>query len=142
MRIILKWLFFYSCVSIVNLHASFEDHFKKVEAKSNFCRMAGIDSIYVINLDERPERYERTMQVLAPYGIYPHRFSAVNGWKLSFEALEELGIVPQEKTEGPLCTVYRHEGEEEYTSQEIMEEVGVSYFSHGLRRGPIGIILS
>jgi GR25 family glycosyltransferase involved in LPS biosynthesis len=105
--------------------------------------MAGIDFIYMINLDERPEKYVRTMQAFEPYEIYPYRFSAVNGWKLSFEAMDELGIIYQPSmTEGPLSTVYRHVDGVEYASNEIMKEPGVTYFSHCLSRGAIGCLMS
>jgi GR25 family glycosyltransferase involved in LPS biosynthesis len=49
-----------------------------------------IDCIYSINLDERPEKWERTLSELAPYGITPKRFSAINGWKLSPQKVNEL----------------------------------------------------
>jgi GR25 family glycosyltransferase involved in LPS biosynthesis len=49
-----------------------------------------IDYIYVINLDERPEKWRATVMELAPYGIVPERFSAVNGWKLSPQKIREM----------------------------------------------------
>lgn len=126
-----------------NLNAGIENYFKKAENKSDLHKMEEIDFIYMINLDPRPERYERTMNALRPYNISPFRFSAVNGWKLSFEALDELGIVFQPgMTPGPIATVYRHENGKEYQSYEIMKKVGVSYYSHSLSRGAIGCILS
>lgn len=50
-----------------------------------FCLIAwigeGIDHIYVINLKERPERWEYTQKVFQGFEI--ERFEAINGWKLS-----------------------------------------------------------
>ncbi|HSW87046.1 MAG TPA: glycosyltransferase family 25 protein [Rhabdochlamydiaceae bacterium] len=130
-------------MNLTCVHASIEKYFKTAETKSGMHSMSNIDFIYMINLDERPERYERTMKALTPYGILPYRFSAVNGWKLSFEAIDELGIVFQSgMPNGPIATVYRHVDGEEYIGFEIMKEVGVSYYSHSLSRGAIGCILS
>jgi GR25 family glycosyltransferase involved in LPS biosynthesis len=126
-----------------NLNAGIETYFKKAENKSDVHKMDEIDFIYMINLDPRPERYERTMNALRPYNINPYRFSAVNGWKLSFEALDELGIVFEPwMLNGPICTVYRHENGKEYLSYEIMKEPGVAYYAHSLSRGAIGCLMS
>jgi GR25 family glycosyltransferase involved in LPS biosynthesis len=128
---------------MLRLDAGIEKHFRAAENKSGAHGMPGIDFIYVINLDQRPKKFERTLNALAPYGINPYRFSAVNGWKLSFEALDEIGVIYESwMPEGPLSTVYRHVDGKEYMSFEIMKEVGVSYFSHTLSRGAIGCLLS
>lgn len=126
-----------------NLNAGIEKYFKKAENKSDMHKMAGIDFIYVINLDPRPEKYERTMNALRPYGINPYRFSAVNGWELSFETLDELGIILENpKPFGPIATVYRHIDGKEYHSYEYMKEPGISYYCHSMSRGAIGCTLS
>ncbi len=148
-----RLVFLIICVLCVSqLHASsdnyvkieeVEKYFKKADNKTGRHSMANIDFIYVINLDPRPERYERTMNALKPYGIVPYRFSAVNGWKLSDKALDELGIVYESwMPQGPICSVYRHVNGKEYISFEIMKEVGVCYYSHSLSRGAIGCLLS
>jgi GR25 family glycosyltransferase involved in LPS biosynthesis len=126
-----------------NQHAGIEKYFKKAENKTEINSIAGIDYIYMINLDQRPEKYEQSMAALKPFGITPYRFSAVNGWKLSFEALDELGIVFQTgMPNGPIASVYRHEEGKEYISYEIMKEVGVAYYCHSLSRGAMGCLLS
>lgn len=120
-----------------------EAYFKSVGPKSELSKIEGIDYIYVINLDERPERYERTMNAFKPYQIYPHRFSAVNGWRLPFKAINDLGIIfDAEMEEGPLATACRWIDGEEQQSHEIMKEPGVTYYSHKLRRGAMGVVLS
>jgi len=120
-----------------------ERYFHPVTDKINASTMSNIDFIYMINLDERPEKYEKSMNVLRPYGISPHRFSAVNGWTLPFQALDELGVIYQPGLpEGPLSTVFRHEDGDEFFSCEIMKEPGVSYYCHSFTRGAIGCILS
>lgn len=123
--------------------ASIQKYFHLAENKPGICGMPGIDFIYMINLDKRPEKYYRTMKELAPYGIFPYRFSAVNGWQLSNQAIGELGVHFDEGApEGPIASVFRHEDGKEYMSFEIMKEPGVSYYCHSMSRGAIGCILS
>lgn len=130
-------------LSFTPSHASIEKYFKKATNKGDHHSMPNIDFIYMINLDPRPERYERTMRTLQPYGITPYRFSAVNGWKLPNEAIDELGIIYAPwMPHGPICSVYRHVDGKEHMSFEIMKEDGVCYYSHSLSRGAMGCLLS
>lgn len=46
------------------------------------------DAVYVINLDRRPDRYSKVHALLNKYGIRHTRFSAVDGYKLTFKDLE------------------------------------------------------
>ncbi len=135
---------FFLVLLITNLNAGIEDYFKKAENKSVGHSMRNIDFIYMINLDPRPERYARTIKALQPYDIHPYRFSAVNGWELSYQALNELGIVFQPgMSHGPVATVFRHDPDGcEYKSNEVMKEVGITYYCHSLSRGSIGCLLS
>ena len=55
--------------------------------------MSGIDFIYLINLDARPEKLACTLAELNLYNIHPFRFSAVNGWELPLELINELGVI-------------------------------------------------
>ncbi len=74
-------------------HSSIEKHFKKVDFKEEgHQQIKKIDFIYVINLDKRPERLQSCIKQLAPYNIYPHRFSAVYGRDLSVEELNGVGL--------------------------------------------------
>lgn len=134
----------FAILPMIAIHAEdIEKYFHPAKNKSGDHGMANIDFIYMINLDTRPEKYENTMNALKPYGIYPYRFSAVNGWELSFEALDNLGVMYQPGTpEGPIASVFRHVGGKEYGSFEIMKEPGVSYYCHSMSRGAIGCILS
>lgn len=120
-----------------------EKYFKKIADKSSMESIASIDFIYMINLDKRPEKFSAAKQVLAPYGICPCRFSAVNGWELECKALQELGVIYMPGLpEGPLSTVFREEDGKEFGSFEIMKEPGIAYYCHSLSRGAIGCILS
>lgn len=130
-------------ICVLKLDAGIEKYFKAAIDKPAPNGIANIDFIYVINLDKRPERVERTMQALQPFNIYPYRFSAVNGWELPFEALDELGVIYESwMPKGPICTVYRHVEGQEYQSFEVMKEEGVAYYCHSLSRGAIGCLLS
>ena len=51
-----------------------------------------IDFVYLINLDLRPEKLQRTLLQLNPYKINPHRFSAVYGAGLSLTAINNVGV--------------------------------------------------
>jgi GR25 family glycosyltransferase involved in LPS biosynthesis len=57
------------------------------EAKSG---LESIDCIYVLNLDERPEKWKRVNSILKKKKLHPNRVSAINGWKLSNESKKEL----------------------------------------------------
>lgn len=119
-----------------------ENYLKKAEDKSGNHKMKNVDFIYMINLDQRPERWESSNRQLNPYGIFPYRFSAVNGWELSLEAINDVGLkFKKGMVGGYLGTTYRLEDAfERYHS--IIENEGQVYFCHGMARGTIGILLS
>jgi len=124
------------------LHAKVEDHLRKISNKTEGHSFGNIDFIYMINLDERPEKYQGTLEQLAPYGIIPFRFSAVNGWKLSLEEISTLGTAYDPKMgTGKWGTSYPLDGNGE-PEHEIMHVPGKRYFGHCLSRGAIGILLS
>lgn len=131
-----------SLFTSLSLNAGIEKYFHKIENKSDHHKMENIDFIYMINLDKRPEKYQRSMEELTPYDIYPYRFSAVNGWELPFEAMDDLGIQYQPGMLNAIATVFRHVNDKEYISYEVMKEEGVTYYCHSLSRGAIGCFLS
>jgi len=119
-----------------------EYYFKKIEKKSNIHKFGNIDFIYVINLDERPEKFQFTLDELKPYGIVPYRFSAVNGWKLSNEVLADLGVkFAPGMLSGDIASSYLIQNEGRRTD-EIVQNIGQNYFCYRLTRGNIGIVLS
>ena len=140
---IVNILFLFICLSLGTVNAGIEDFFHKAENKSPIHKMRNIDFIYMINLDERPEKLKESMTALEVYGIYPYRFAAVNGWKLSHQAINQVGLqFNRTMTVGAMGTVYRWREGEEYISHELIQEEGTTYFSHCLSRGAIGIVLS
>lgn len=145
------------------LFANLEPYLKKAEGKSEEHSMRNIDFIYMLNLDERPEKWNASTNQLSLYGIFPYRFSAVNGWKLPFETIDAVGVklAPKMK-KGFWGTFYRLKKGEEIENplqegycrsmrpfdapfiwqQEKISRIGQTYFSHCLSRGAIGIVLS
>lgn len=118
------------------------DHLKRVESKSAAYSMPGIDFIYMINLDQRPEKLRHSLDQLTPYGIYPCRFSAVNGWELTLEQLDDVGLKFSPEMEGGfLGTCYPVDGDFTPVHQTI-SEYGKTYFCHCMARGTIGCVLS
>ena len=118
-----------------------ENQLKKAEGKSGIHRIPKIDFIYMINLDERPEKYLAASKELEPYGITPYRFSAVNGWELSMEAINEVGLQYQPEMTSLFSTTYPVEAGG-IPSHEFMCVEGRAYFAHCLRPGAIGCVLS
>lgn len=131
-------------VSSSSLHAKLEDHFKKAEGKTDIHKMKNIDFIYMINLDQRPEKYALSCELLSPYGIYPYRFSAVNGWELSIDTLNDVGLkFEPDMKKGIWGTSYIiGENQEIEHFHEIIQNPGQTYFAHCLARGAIGCALS
>lgn len=121
-----------------------ERFFRLPEIKSNGHTLDGIDFIYMINLDERPQKFSKTAGGLHRFGINPYRFSAVNGWKLSIDAINQLGVkfFPGMLDEKYMGTTYVEREGVQYRSNELIQEDGRTYFSMGLSQGSIGIVLS
>lgn len=69
-----------------------ERHLKQIERTKKPLQIPGIDYIYLINLDSRPEKLSRSVEQLSRYGIEAERFSAIYGWTLSQEVFDEIGM--------------------------------------------------
>lgn len=123
-------------------HAQVDSFLKSPGVKTEGHAIEGIDFIYMINLDQRPEKYQRSLEELRSFGIVPYRFSAVNGWEISLQNLDKLGVKYKERmNKGLMGTFYPPEANGEPRHEEITV-VGRRYFSHCLSRGAIGIVLS
>ena len=122
------------------LCADVEDHLKKAPNKSAAYSMPGIDFIYLINLDQRPEKLKESLDQLSYFQIHPYRFSAVNGWELSLEELNDVGLAYSVEMErGILGTSYL-EGFE--PKDALIQNYGQNYFCHCMSRGAVGCALS
>jgi len=125
-----------------SLHAGIEQYFKKAPGKADYHKTRNIDFIYMINLDQRPEKFKSCVEPLRMYGIYPYRFSAVNGWELSLELINDVGVpfqpsMAQDKWWGTYYPLPNFEAQHEIPYLE-----GRTYFCHCMSRGAIGIVLS
>ena len=140
-RVVLCCFVFLGVFCPGGLFAKVEDHFKKALSKDGNHQIRNIDFIYMINLDERPEKFASSLRQLQPYGITPYRFSAVNGWKLTLEDINDVGVLYKEGMRTDLMgTYYPLSGEGPL--HEKMGVPGRTYFCHCMSRGAIGIVLS
>jgi GR25 family glycosyltransferase involved in LPS biosynthesis len=103
--------------------------------------MKGIDFIYIINLDERPKKFAKSFHALKKYGIIPYRFSAVNGWTLPLEVIQDIGLKYQAEMV-PLANATVFSSEEVKPYNECMREGEKTYFCHDMTRGALGICMS
>jgi GR25 family glycosyltransferase involved in LPS biosynthesis len=133
-------LFFSLNVNV--LFAGFENHLRKITDKSGHHKMKNIDFIYMINLAQRPEKFASCTKQLSRYDIDPFRFSAVNGWELSLEAINDVGVKYKKGMPKDLWGTYYVQSEGGEFHHEIMSVEGRNYFCHCLARGTIGIVLS
>ncbi len=124
---------------------SIEKHFKHAENKTpQTQQIKNIDYIYTINLDKRPERWEKALSQLKPYHITPYRFSAVYGLNLSPQALAEIGMTFRPGMEADRWVIHFPEEESGQLDYDFLREecLGKSYFSRWTSRGAIGCTMS
>jgi len=126
------------------LFADIADHLKPCPNKSDNHQMRNIDFIYMLNLDKRPDRFEDSSNRLNPYGIYPYRFSAVNGWEMTIDVINDVGLKFEPwMHQGMMGTYYYLDADNAIQhAHEIIHDPGKTYFAHCVARGPIAIVLS
>jgi GR25 family glycosyltransferase involved in LPS biosynthesis len=118
-----------------------QDHLKKAEGKSAVSKIRNIDFIYMINLDQRPEKFSKASLCLSQYGIYPYRFSAVNGWELSLESIDNIGLKYESWMTDVMSTWYPLNGDGEAVYG-YASTAPCGSFGHFMSKGAIGICLS
>lgn len=125
------------------LRGDLVDHLKKITEKSDIHRIDNIDFIYMINLDERPEKYQKSLEILSPYNIIPYRFSAVNGWKLNISTLNDVGVRYNGRTPfHQKATFFSKIGKDKIIPVEDAVKLSGNYFAKGVRASHVGIVLS
>lgn len=130
------------CIALSDLSAGILDHLKILNDKTAPIAIKNVDYIYMINLDQRPEKYARSAEQLALYGIVPYRFSAVNGWEMPFEVINDVGIKYSPWMRQELMgTCYLPE-DNGAPRHEVMHVNDQNYFCHCMSRGAIGIVMS
>jgi len=129
-------------VAVGWLHADLHDYLKPALNKSGQHGIRNVDFIYVINLDQRPEKWAGCLDELEPFGIVPYRFSAVNGWELPLVALATLGVVFDPRTmSSTKGTAYLIENKGQ-PHHDMSMVPGRCYYCHCMSRGAVGIVLS
>jgi GR25 family glycosyltransferase involved in LPS biosynthesis len=124
------------------LSGHFKDHLKTAHGKRGFHKMENVDFIYIINLDKRPEKFASCTQQLSKFRIFPYRFSAINGWELPLDVVNDLGVRFREgMTPGLMGTYFPLDGKGNPV-HEIMSVPGRNYFTHNMSLGAIGCALS
>jgi len=127
-------------LAMTSLNAAVQDHFKPAPDKGNNHGLTNIDFIYMINLDQRPEKFAASYAQLEPYGIHPYRFSAVNGWELTLAQINDVGVQFRPGLTRIMATTYVDDVSNPI--HELIHRPGRTYFCHCMARGPIGICLS
>ena len=140
----IKLFFILSLAYVSSLSADIADHFKPCPDKSDHHQIRNIDFIYMINLDKRQDRFEDCSKRLNPYGIYPYRFSAVNGWEMPIEVINDVGVKYEPWMNSGIMATYYYLDEDNNIqhAHEFMHVPGRTYFGHCVARGPIAIVLS
>jgi GR25 family glycosyltransferase involved in LPS biosynthesis len=125
------------------LYSGIENHYKRIENKTDGHSFGSIDFVYLINLDHRTGKWKDCVEELVPHGIKPFRFSAVNGWKIQHQALQEIGMrFHPSMRGGGMGSIFLWDDGKEYQSHELVRKAGQTYFCHCLSRGSIGCLMS
>ncbi len=137
-----SFFLFFVIFLLSSLQSDVIEYLRKIENKTDIHQMRNIDFIYLINLDQRPEKLEKSIRQLHPYGIYPYRFSAINGWELTLEEINDVGVKCAPGMDSSvLGSSYLPNGNFK-RHDELVHIYGRTYFCHCMSKGSIGITLS
>ncbi len=123
----------------------FEEHIKRdMGVKKGQQAIKNIDFIYLINLDQRPEKLEKCLEQCKAYGVVPHRFSAVYGWDLSAEEINDLGVVFSPEMEADQWILHYPISAQGMPEMDFLRDEceGKVVFSRWMSPGAIGCALS
>ncbi|NGX37503.1 MAG: hypothetical protein K1000chlam2_00659 [Chlamydiae bacterium] len=139
-----KVLILLGALSSINLNSllSVEKHYRKFHTEAQTQQIEGIDFIYLINLDKRPDRLEESNAQLARYNIIPCRFPAIYGRDLSGNALKDTGVKYQ-------STMQKHQWVMSVSTEGTLEYdflrdscLGKTIYSQWMNYGAVGCALS
>ncbi len=114
------FLFSYFCILLGSSLSAGEGYLKSkltpainyvtaIDVTETSSGMEPIDCVYVINLNERPERWQRIERLLEERGIHANRVAAINGWQLPADVVKKLtGPYPVKITGGALGCLLSH----------------------------------
>lgn len=66
------------------------NYLRPIDISESQSGIKSVDCIYLINLDERPEKLGRVKPFIESYNLSINRVSGINGWKLTPEARAEM----------------------------------------------------
>lgn len=139
----MRWIYLTVLISSA-LQGGVLDHLKKVEDKSRPHGMRNIDFIYMINLDRRPDRYQKSIEQLKPYRIIPCRFSAVDAKNLTLDVINDVGVKFDPSMKGGKPGTYFKLDKNGHciAVDENVHQAGRTYFHLGSTRATIACSLS
>ncbi len=155
----------------LEINQEIRKHLKKAPESSHNHDFHNIDCVYMINLDRKPERWEKSSNQLKEFGINPLRFSGFDGWNdLSSDIIHDLGVKYDVSMEcnirkalrthhsfwlhhgydGFAATSFNHFSNielstttwDDFSSHSIIDTPGKVYFCHSMCFGQIGCALS
>lgn len=65
-------------------------YLKPIEINEAPSGLESVDCIYIVNLDTRPEKWQRMKAIVEEQGLYVNRVSGIKGWEIPKEVQEEL----------------------------------------------------
>ncbi len=87
--------------------AKIDQYLKRPEKALSASKINNIDAVYLINLDQRPDKLRSMRDKLAPFGVIPQRLPAIYGWGLSQDVLQDIGLQFQPGMNGGRDMVYK-----------------------------------
>jgi len=85
------------------------NYLKDIEITEFNSNLEGVDCIYVINLDERIQKWKRMKKLFKQQGLHINRVSGINGWRLPKQVQKELaGSYPLRMSGGQIGCLLSH----------------------------------
>ena len=104
---VLFWTVF--CCFSFSAEVCIQEYLIEIKETTASSGMNCVDCVYVINLENRKERWQNTNVALNSYGIYPIRVNAINGWNLTEQDKENLlGPYPDRMRGGQIGCLLSH----------------------------------
>jgi len=76
----------------LHCEAGIDRHYRSMEFKGPSIGPEGVDYVYMINLDQRSQRWIDATNQLKPYKILPQRFPGIYGWTLPVDVLNDMSV--------------------------------------------------
>lgn len=141
----MRMIFTAALLFLSPIFGDLEEYLKKIEHDPLKEKpLEQIDYVYLINLDQRPEKFQKTLSKFVPYGIKPSRFPGIYGWDLSLEAINNIGLKFKEGMFQDRW-VWRYDDQNEWEPELDFlrpDLLGKTVYSFNMNLGAIGCTLS